>query len=256
MTGRIGAKRASAGAVRAYGRHIARHPRAFAKSLAVVDFLTEGPVELAFIGDAGHEEMAALQQAVADLYLPNRIIATGSAGAPTDLPLLRGKEPALGKPALYICRNFSCQQPVTEARLVAEALGSTRAASSPREEQLLGSSKVAGMATIQGTAAYAARMIRHDGTRMANGYVALGNTKLTNSRLGFGTYRVDTEAGHREALTKALLEGCNVIDTSTNYMDGESERLVGSVLQSLMMAGEVRRERDYCRIQDRICAGT
>src|SRR5215211_4128997 len=66
----------AAGAVRAYGRHIARYPRAFAKSLAVVDFLTEGPVELAFIGDEGHEELAALQQAVADLYIPNRIFAT------------------------------------------------------------------------------------------------------------------------------------------------------------------------------------
>ena len=31
----------------------------------------------------------------------------------------------------------------------------------------------------------------------------------------------------------ALLAGCTLIDTSTNYMDGESERLVGSVLAQL-----------------------
>ena len=36
-------------AIRAYGRQIARYPRAFAKSLAVVDFLTSAPVELAFL---------------------------------------------------------------------------------------------------------------------------------------------------------------------------------------------------------------
>ena len=48
------------------------------------------------------------------------------------------------------------------------------------------------------------------------------------------------EAEHREALTQALRAGCNVIDTSTNYMDGESEQLVGSVLQGLMRTGDPR----------------
>ena len=38
------------GGIRAYGRQIARYPRAFAKSLAVVDLLAEGPVELALVG--------------------------------------------------------------------------------------------------------------------------------------------------------------------------------------------------------------
>jgi hypothetical protein len=66
---------------------------------------------------------------------------------------------------------------------------------------------------------------------------------LTASRLGFGTYRVGmNEPEHREALKKALKEGINLIDTSTNYMDGESERLVGSVLGELIKAGELVRE--------------
>ena len=65
---------------------------------------------------------------------------------------------------------------------------------------------------------------------MEHGYGRFGNSGLTTSRLGFGTYRVDTrEPEHREALKKALREGVNLIDTSTNYMDGDSERLVGSV---------------------------
>jgi aryl-alcohol dehydrogenase-like predicted oxidoreductase len=58
---------------------------------------------------------------------------------------------------------------------------------------------------------------------------------LTGSRLGFGCYRVDaTDPEHAKALSTALTSGVNVIDTSTNYMDGESERLVGSVLRSLV----------------------
>ncbi|NJL17615.1 MAG: aldo/keto reductase, partial [Nitrospira sp.] len=35
---------------------------------------------------------------------------------------------------------------------------------------------------------------------------------------------------------------CNLIDTSTNYMDGDSERLVGSVLAELVGSGEIRRD--------------
>jgi len=102
-----------------------------------------------------------------------------------------------------------------------------------------------GAATVQGTAGYAARKI-HDATgagSLANGFGPFGATGLTVSRLGFGTYRVgQREAEHREALIKAIRSGCNLIDTSTNYMDGESEQVVGSVLQQLIRAGEVARE--------------
>ncbi|MBP0124228.1 MAG: aldo/keto reductase [Nitrospira sp.] len=61
--------------------------------------------------------------------------------------------------------------------------------------------------------------------------------------MGFGTYRVDTrEPAHRESLKYALRAGVNLIDTSTNYMDGDSERLVGSVVRELSESGEVARD--------------
>ncbi len=235
---------AAVGAVRAYGRPIARYPRAFAKSLAVVDFLTEGPVELAFVGDETQDGLRALQRAVADVYLPNRIVATGTSGTSSELPLLKNKQAVEGKPALYVCRNFSCQQPVTDPQLVAQSLRATVTDSAARQGKMLGSARLSGQATTQGTAAFAARMIGRPGeAELAPGYGSLGTTKLTASRLGFGTYRVDAQdAVYRDALKKALREGCNLIDTSTNYMDGDSERLVGSVLQELIAAGELRRE--------------
>jgi len=43
-------------------------------------------------------------------------------------------------------------------------------------------------------------------------------------------------------LTAAVQSGVNVIDTSTNYMDGESERLVGSVLNALAAKNAVARD--------------
>ena len=238
---------AAVNAVRAYGRQITRYPRAFAKSLAVVDFLTEGPVELAFVGEETQDGVRALKQAVAELYLPNRIVATSESGVSSSLPLLKGKQAAAGKPALYICRNFSCQQPVTDPSLVAGTLEATLASSTgghAGDQKMLRGTQLSGNATIQGTASYAARTIGRTGdAALAHGFVALGTTGLTTTRLGFGTYRVDTkDTDHREALKQALREGCNLIDTSTNYMDGDSERLAGAVLAELIATGELRRE--------------
>ena len=72
----------------------------------------------------------------------------------------------------------------------------------------------------------------------------LGSTDLVVSRLGFGCYRVDDETpAHREAMEVALAAGCTLIDTSTNYTDGGSERLVGAVLEDLARRDRARRER-------------
>jgi hypothetical protein len=52
----------------------------------------------------------------------------------------------------------------------------------------------------------------------------------------------DETPEHREALKQALVSGANLIDTSTNYTDGGSERLVGAVVNELVGSGKRRRE--------------
>ncbi len=239
-------RRAAVAAVRAYGRQITRYPRAFAKSLAVVDFLTEGPVELALVGDEVRENLRPLREAVADCYLPNRIVATGTSVHPSSLPLLRDRPAVSGKPTLYICRNYTCRQPITDAHSVADALRSDQAESTNphAEPKLLHGGSLTGIATVRGTAAYASRIMARDGEAgLAHGFTVLGATGLTTTRLGFGTYRVDMHNREfRDALKKALRESCNLIDTSTNYTDGDSERLVGSVLAELVASEEIRRD--------------
>ncbi len=50
-------------------------------------------------------------------------------------------------------------------------------------------------------------------------------------QVGFGSYRVSIKSKeHRSALVEALQSGCSLIDTSSNYTNGESEELIGSVL--------------------------
>jgi len=110
-------------AVSAYGNAITRYPKAFCRALGLVDFLREGPVELVFVGGEGDPGAAALRDAVADRYLPNRVIAHRAAGDDDDgLPLLKDRPPVDGKSTLYICRGGTCLPPITDPGLVAEAL--------------------------------------------------------------------------------------------------------------------------------------
>ncbi len=82
-------------------------------------------------------------------------------------------------------------------------------------------------ATAGATAAWLARF-------PARAVQPLGGTGLSVSAAGFGCYRVTAgSGGHEAALRHALRGGVNLIDTSTNYADGGSERLVGAVLAGL-----------------------
>ncbi|HKW85462.1 MAG TPA: aldo/keto reductase, partial [Nitrospiraceae bacterium] len=247
--GRDDFREAATKAIRAYGREIARYPRAFAKSLSVVDLLLAGPVELALIGRPSEPGYEALLREVNRHYLPNWVFAHHDPDGPASRhPLLTGKGLVNGKAALYLCRNFACQTPIIDTTAITAALVNRHQQTVAEQlsgPQTLKGTRLAGHATPGGTATYAARFVNHPAAppAAAYGYTAFGSTGLTTSRLGFGGYRIDTEdPGHREALAKALRSGCNLIDTSTNYTDGESERLIGLVLAELIKKGELRRE--------------
>ena len=101
------------------GSAIARQPRAFCVEPHGRRLPAGGPGR-AGLRRAVPTTTAALRRAVAAHYLPNRVVghvdpdAGGSA-----LPLLAGKTLVGGRAALYVCRDFACQAPVTEPDAVA-----------------------------------------------------------------------------------------------------------------------------------------
>jgi aryl-alcohol dehydrogenase-like predicted oxidoreductase len=95
---------------------------------------------------------------------------------------------------------------------------------------------LAGKATTAGTQAYRSRF-------PALAAATLGPTGLQVSQAGFGGYRIDTsDDEHRLSLQRALRQGINLIDTSANYADGQSEMLIGEVLAAGMADGILARE--------------
>ncbi|MFI5201033.1 MAG: aldo/keto reductase, partial [Candidatus Kapaibacterium sp.] len=86
-----------------------------------------------------------------------------------------------------------------------------------------------GKATPEATAAIGAR-----NPDWAGSYKMLGRTGLVCSSAGFGSYRVHRSVQvHRAALAKAIRMGVNIIDTSSNYAGGNSERMIGEVLAGI-----------------------
>ena len=217
-------------AVGAHGQVIARAPRAFASSLAVVDMLLEGPTEIVLAGSSPE----ALAAEVGRHYLPNRVIVWAE-GARAPEALVAGKGPIDGKSALYVCREFTCRRPVTEPLEVAAVLAEHHDTAVGGRERRLGQ-RLAGSASSEGTSRYAEA---HPLGPAA--FAELGALRV--AAIGFGGYRVDDETPlHAQALERALRGGCNLIDTSTHYGDGGSERMIGQTLKRLVEAEDLRRD--------------
>ena len=65
---------------------------------------------------------------------------------------------------------------------------------------------------------------------------------MNYSGIGFGCYRIDVSiTEHYDSLFNALENGINVIDTSSNYYDGGSEKLIGKVLNDIHEKGILKR---------------
>jgi uncharacterized protein len=89
-----------------------RTPQAFGHALCALDLHFSRPRELAILGPVDSEVAAAALEP----FEPNTVVAVGPAG---DIPLLEGKNLVDGKPAIYVCENFACRAPVTDATLLA-----------------------------------------------------------------------------------------------------------------------------------------
>ena len=100
-------------AIGAYGLAIEKQPRAFPTSLLVLDFLRHGPTEVALVGEPADPRTEALERTLGAAFLRQRVIARGP-GSTNSAPLLRGKGLVNGRPAVYICRNYACDLPITD----------------------------------------------------------------------------------------------------------------------------------------------
>ena len=101
---------------------MAQHPAAFGHALGVVDLLVHGAVELAIVGDPSADDFRALTRAAAERYVPSLVLAGGAAHASADIALLVDRTAPGGRATAYLCRNYHCDAPVTDATALASQL--------------------------------------------------------------------------------------------------------------------------------------
>ena len=93
-----------------------RHPTGFGRFLCAHDFNIGPRVEVALVHPRGGDGLGALVAETFGRYLPNRVVAgtvAGDAGA-AGVPLLAGRDAIDGKATAYVCRNYTCDLPVTD----------------------------------------------------------------------------------------------------------------------------------------------
>jgi len=100
----------------------ATYPTAFAQWLSALDFALGRPKEIAIVGDPAGADTRALLRVVRDAFRPNLVVAVGSAGDATTVPLLAGRKATDGMATAYVCENFTCQMPVTDPDALAGQL--------------------------------------------------------------------------------------------------------------------------------------
>jgi uncharacterized protein YyaL (SSP411 family) len=100
-------ERQGVGVLRLVARMLPQAPSAFGHALCALDLHLSPPREIAVIGPPD----ADVARAALAPFEPNTVAAFG----PSDeVPLLAGKGPVDGRPAVYVCENFACQRPVTD----------------------------------------------------------------------------------------------------------------------------------------------
>jgi uncharacterized protein YyaL (SSP411 family) len=93
-----------------FGKPAVEHPDAFAHMLRALDFHLSPTHEVALIGDDLNELAAVLREK----SRPHLVLAGGREGT-TEPPLLEGRTTVDGRPAAYVCQNFTCRLPVTDS---------------------------------------------------------------------------------------------------------------------------------------------
>lgn len=120
LTGDENISRIAQRQLKTFGGTVSQSPPGYAHFLMAVYFAEVASTEVSIVGDLESKETAALLKAVNKGFNPERVVAVKMHGAPGDeisrlIPILNERKGLEGKPTAYVCKNFSCQPPVTDA---------------------------------------------------------------------------------------------------------------------------------------------
>jgi uncharacterized protein YyaL (SSP411 family) len=116
----------------AFAPQIGHFPSAMPQMLVALDLSLSTPRQIVVAGERDSADTRALIAEVHRHFVPNKVLLFADGGErqrylEEKLEALRGMKPIDGKPAVYVCENFTCKAPVTEAGSLRELLSSSKA---------------------------------------------------------------------------------------------------------------------------------
>jgi len=127
ITGRLEFRASAERALAAFAPRLARVPVALPAMLTACEFYLAEPRQIVVVGPRDSVGTRALLRAFHSRFVANRIVLlvdteeTRHALA-AGIPAIEAMQLAGGLPSAYVCRNYACQLPVTEAAQLAELL--------------------------------------------------------------------------------------------------------------------------------------
>jgi len=101
---------------------LTKFPTGFGHLLGAADMAVHGAVEVAIVGDRGQAEFNRLEHEVATHYVPSLVLAGGSPNNAEQIALLASRTPRGGIPTAYVCRAYTCEEPVSDAAALGQQL--------------------------------------------------------------------------------------------------------------------------------------
>ncbi len=109
--------------LRLYAPLMVKVPDQFANLLCALDFYLAPPVELVLSADPTDTIWHALFEIISQFYLPNCISLLHNYQIEKSIsPLTAERKGINGQPTVYICHNYTCQDPITSASILQEKL--------------------------------------------------------------------------------------------------------------------------------------
>jgi uncharacterized protein YyaL (SSP411 family) len=127
FTNRSGFRESAERTLTAFASRLLAAPSALPQMLAACEWLLGEPREIILVGDRRDAGTEALLRALHSRFVPNRVIMlldspeTRRALA-ARIPSIDSMEKIDGRASAYVCRNYTCQLPVTEADKFAELI--------------------------------------------------------------------------------------------------------------------------------------
>jgi uncharacterized protein YyaL (SSP411 family) len=111
----------------AFSSQMGHFASAMPQMLVALDLSLSKPWQIVIAGKREAKETGALLAEVQRHFLPNKILLLADGGdgqryLEEKLEALREMKPVDGKPAAYVCENFTCKAPVTDSKALGELL--------------------------------------------------------------------------------------------------------------------------------------